>query len=89
MQDIEKMSIDELKTEVSKLRDAIKGVVTERADRLCWRDVYTELGKLVDIEFSPELIAEPEQFLSNCKQFDKSLREGGSYLPVYVEKNGE
>ncbi len=32
--------------EVQRLREAIRKVVTQRADDLCWRDVYTELAAL-------------------------------------------
>jgi hypothetical protein len=73
-----------LRARVEELEDAIKGVVTQRADDLCWRDVYTEMAKLVGIDFTPELICDQEKFLANCKRFDESLRSGGKYIPVNV-----
>jgi len=71
---------------VRTLENAIRKVVTQRADDLCWRDVYTDLAKLVGVEFCPALICDPEKFIANCRQFDASLRGGGKYQPVYVEK---
>lgn len=68
-----------------KLEQAVIRMVTERTDRLCWRDLYTELAGLVGIEFTPALICDQKQFLANCKAFDDSLRTGGQYTPVYVE----
>jgi hypothetical protein len=71
------------------LEAAVLRIVTERADRLCWRDVYTELAGLVGVKFCPELIEPPEKMLTNCCQFLHSLRTGGEYVPVYVERAGE
>lgn len=71
-----------------EIRDVVRRVVTERADRLCWRDVYTELADLVGVKFCPELI-EPEKMLVNCCQFIYSLRTGGEYKPVFVERAGD
>lgn len=72
-----------------KLEAAVRRVVTQRADDLCWRDVYTELAELVGVEFCPALMADPEQFNANCRRFDESLRNGGQYIPVYGEKVNE
>ena len=77
---------DELVIEVERLRAAIRNVVTQRADALCWRDAYTDLAGLVGIQFCPQLIADPEQFAANCKHFDTSLRTGGKYIPIFCEK---
>ena len=71
--------------ELILLRNAIRSVVTQRADDLCWRDVYTDLAKLVEIKFTPELFAESDKFLANCKRFDASMRSG-PYRPVFVGK---
>jgi len=87
--DIDAMNNQELKAEILKLHHAIRKVVTRRADDLCWRDIYTDLAKLVGIEFCPQLIADPEQFASNCRKFDQSLRTGGDYVPVFVEKKDD
>lgn len=65
--------------ELERLRDAIRSVVTQEADDLCWLDVYTNLAKLVGIYFTPKLMADPEKFIANCRRFNKSLREGGKY----------
>lgn len=78
-----------LVAEVKRLRlleDVVRRIVTQRADNLCWRDVYTELATLVGVEFCPDLIADPEHMLTNCCAFVHSLRTGGKYLPVYVER---
>lgn len=77
---------EELRARVAELEEAINGVVTQRADDLCWRDIYTELAKLVGIDFTPELICDQDKFLANCKRFDESLRSGGGYLAVHTEQ---
>ena len=64
---------------------AVRRVISQRADDLCWRDVYTELAALVGVDFCPQLIAEHCQFAANCRAFDLSLRTDGPYVPVYVE----
>lgn len=76
-----------LRERVAQLEDAIRKVVTQGGDDLCWRDCYTELAQLVGIEFCPKLIEEPEKMLANCCQFIHSMRTGGKYTPVYVERN--
>jgi hypothetical protein len=67
-----------------RLEEAVKRVVTQRADDLCWRDVYTELAKLVGVDPTPHLIVPPERMLVNCCHFVESLRTAGKYVPVYV-----
>lgn len=77
--------VDELMNDSDRLREAIKKVLTQRGDDICWRDVYTDLAKLVGIEFTPELICDPAQHLANCERFISSLQQG-PYVPVFVEK---
>lgn len=76
--------IEQLKARIDELENGIKRVVTQEGDDLCWRDIYTELAKLVGIKFVPQLMADPEKFAANCKAFDTSLRTGGKYVPIYV-----
>jgi hypothetical protein len=70
--------------EAEALREAIRQIVTQRGDNICWRDVYTDLAKLVGVDFCPQLIADPEKMLVNCRAFVQSL-QSGPYVPVYVE----
>lgn len=72
-----------------KIESAVLEIVSERADNLCWRDVYEKLAGLVGVTFCPDLIEPPECMLANCCQFVRSLREGGPYKPVYVERASE
>lgn len=65
----------------------VRWVVRQRADNICWLDVYRELSILVGLEFQPELIQDPAKMLDNCKQFCQSIY-GASYKPVWVEKPG-
>ena len=81
------MHIDD--AEIGRLRDleaAVRRVVTQRADAICWRDAYTDLARLVGVEFLPELICDREKMLANCRAFVDSLH-GGPYVPVYVERS--
>src|SRR5665213_1654583 len=70
---------ERLRARCAELESAIKRVVTQEGDDLCWRDVYTELAGLVGIEFVPQLMVDPDKFAANCKAFDMSLRSGGKY----------
>lgn len=87
--DVEFMDRQTLKAEIRKLREAIRSVVTQRCDNVCWRDAYTDLAKLVGIDYCPELIDDPEKMLANCCQFIHSLRTGGPYIPIYHERRAE
>ena len=80
---VDKDEYERLKT----LEATVTKVVTQRGDDICWRDIYTELAKLVGIDFSPELICDKEKMLANCSKFVDSLYDGGTYTPVYVEVN--
>lgn len=86
-QDVQFMYRCQLKAEIVKLRSAIRKVVSQRCDDLCWRDVYTDLSKLVGVPFHPEMIDDPEKMLANCCQFIHSLRTGGPYTPIYHERD--
>lgn len=84
--DRKKADVAQLEARIVELETAIRNVVTQAGDDICWRDVYTDLAKLVGIDFCPQLICDSEKFISNCRKFDASLREGGKYRPVFVEK---
>jgi hypothetical protein len=71
--------------QLTKLEAAVKRVLSQRGDDICWRDVYTELAALVGVEFTPELIGDREKMMANCKRFVDSMYDGGPYVPVYVE----
>ena len=81
--------VRELGDRINTLEAAIEKVVTQEGDDLCWRDIYTELAGLIGIDFVPKLICDPDHMAANCKAFDKSLREGGEYIPIYTEKKPE
>jgi hypothetical protein len=72
---------------LKQLEAAVIKMVTLRGDDLCWRDIYTDLAKLVGIDFCPELMIDQDKMLANCKCFTDSLYNGGPYKPVYVELN--
>lgn len=82
------MNRSELKGELVRLRTAIRDVIDQRGDDLCWRDVYTKLAALVGVEFVPQLMCDPDTMRANCNRFIDSLYNGGPYIPVYVEKAG-
>lgn len=70
---------------VRELEDAIREVVTQQGDDLCWMDIYTRLGKLVGVVVDPTLLPD-EEMLANCKRFISSLRSGCPYKTG--DKNG-
>lgn len=78
--------IEDLTARIVELETAIRKVVTQRGDDICWRDAYTDLAKLVGIDFCPELICDPEKHLANCCMFIGSLRTG-KYKPIFVEQS--
>jgi hypothetical protein len=71
------LNIDWLRR-VEQLETAIKKVVTQNGDDICWMDVYKDLGSLVGIEFNPEMLPRDEM-LSNCAKFVDSLLTGTEY----------
>lgn len=66
---------DELFERIHDLEDAIRKVVTQQADDVCWADAYIELGKLVGLEVTWEsLKLLPEhKFRKNCDYFATCL----------------
>ena len=67
-----------LLSRVKELEDAIKEVVTQVADDLCWLDVYTNLSSLVGLPFEVAMIP-TNQFIANCKRYENSIRTGCKY----------
>lgn len=63
---------------VKELEDAIRWVVTQPADDLCWMDVYTKLAALVGIPFDPKMLPRAKM-LANCERFVDSLLIGCPY----------
>jgi hypothetical protein len=53
-------------------------VLNQKADNVCWRDVYLELAALLGVPFDPELLPKAE-FLHNCGVFYDSLASGCPY----------
>lgn len=82
----------DLEKRLKLLEDAIKEVVSQRADKVCWMDTYVMLGNFVGIEVTPESLAllPTEIFLGNCQHFDSSLKTGcpynKDYATPYIEK---
>jgi hypothetical protein len=70
---------DRLQFRVSDLEHAIKEVVTQQGDNLCWMDAYQKLARLVGVDFDPTLLDEGEM-LANCKRFVRSLKAGCPYV---------
>lgn len=66
-----------------RLDAAVRRMVTQRGDDICWRDLYTELAGLVGLPFVPELMYSRNQMLANCERFVVSLYDGGPYIPLY------
>ncbi len=66
--------------ELRVLKARISLMVTEPLDRICWRDLYTELGTMVGITFDPILLPR-DQFLGQCARFHDSVREQTPYRP--------
>jgi hypothetical protein len=63
---------------VKELEDAIRRVVTQQADDLCWMDVYNYLAALVGVRFDPAMLP-ADQMLANCDRYVNSLKTGCPY----------
>jgi hypothetical protein len=57
---------------VQELETAIKDVVTQDLDNICWMDVYTKLAKLIGIEFNPFKLPK-DIFDANCARFSLAM----------------
>lgn len=71
-----------LQERIDELENAIRKVVTQEADNICFADVYIELGKLVGIEVTFEsLKLLPEhKFRKNCDHFTTCLYNNLPYV---------
>jgi hypothetical protein len=72
--------VERLRRRVEELESAIRWVVTQQADDLCWMDVYQTLGAMVGVPFDPTMLP-PPVFLENCRRYESSLRSGLPYSP--------
>lgn len=63
---------------VLELEEAIREVVTQEMDDICWMDIYVRLAKLVGIDFYPKLLPK-EKFKKNCDRFTESVYVGCPY----------
>lgn len=62
-----------------KIEEILKTkVLNQKADDVCWRDVYLELAELCGVEYDPELLPR-EQFMRYCGVFYDSLATGCPY----------
>lgn len=73
-EDLEKLSRDELISEVKKLRNGIREHRDSSGHKLCWH--HPQLWNLLPEKIKPE-IAVPEwpQFLRGCLHYRQSLEE--------------
>lgn len=70
-----------LRSELTRLRTlevVVKRVLTQKADDVCWRDVYTEMAALVGVKLDPGLLPR-EKLLGNCAHFYDCLAKGEPY----------
>ena len=81
----------DLTARVAELEEAIRWVVTQKEDDVCWMDAYVRLGKLVGIEITLEQLAMlPEGLmLANCTRFVRHLHTGCGYKPVGLAEDNE
>jgi hypothetical protein len=63
---------------IEELEEAIRYVVTQKFDDVCWLDAYVKLGKLVGIDYDPLLLPKA-QFLHQCDHFYDCLASGETY----------
>ncbi len=75
---VEAAKIEEALNQSQKLEVAVKKVLAQKLDDVCWRDVYTELAAMVGVEWKPELLPK-FVFLGNCSKFHDSLATGTPY----------
>jgi hypothetical protein len=64
--------------ELDHIKSAIRQIVTEPADNLCWLDVYQKLAAMVGIEFDPVRLPR-EQMKAQCGRFIDSIYDGKPY----------
>ena len=69
--------------ELTEIKALVRQIVTERADNLCWLDVYQKLATFVGVQFDP-LQLPTAQFLGNCTHYECSMRTGRDYQPDEV-----
>lgn len=68
-----------------RLDAAVRKMVTQEGDDLCWRDLYEDCAALVGVSFCPKLIENEDAQEANCKAFIRSLKSG-PYCPIFVDR---
>lgn len=73
--------------EYQRLRDierSVRYALMQEGDSICWRDLYSTLGKLLGLEnYLPKLMDDPEKMHANCRRFIESLYSG-PYVPLHT-----
>lgn len=79
--------IDDQQRELDRLgllESEVKGVLAQKGDDHCWRDIYTNMARLVGVEFNPEILTK-QQMMKNCDHFVTCLLVGKHYIAPSVE----
>jgi hypothetical protein len=87
-EDVKEMSVDELISEVIKLRAAIRKHRDSTLHELCWH--HPDLWALLPEKTDPvPLVPEWPQFMRGCIKYRQSLDEQGGGLPRTKREFGE
>lgn len=81
----------QLRAKVAELEEAIRWVVTQQADDLCWMDAYVRLGKFVGVEITLDQLAmlPKGKMMANCDHFITCLQKGIGYKPEGLAEENE
>lgn len=87
-QDLDAMSVEQLRQEVKRLRGFLRYAISQEGDDLCWRDLYMAAAACLPERPSLEnlrSITSKELHLHNCDRFVSSLM--GNY-PYRADSHG-
>ncbi len=83
--------IQDLEDQIAAMKDAIRWVVTQQADDLCWMDAYVRLGKFVGVEITLEQLKmlPKGKMLTNCDHYITCLQNGIDYKAEGLAEENE
>jgi hypothetical protein len=67
------------------IEEAVRYALTQRGNAICWRDLYTKLGDLLGVDFTPKLMDDPKVMEAECRRFITSIY-AGPYVPLHTTK---
>ncbi len=86
-----RLKLSQAQSDLMQVTEAIRYVVTQQADDVCWMDAYVKLGKFVGVDVTLESLKllPKAVMMKNCDHFVDCLQLGVPYKAPEIEHEVE